>query len=318
MIQLIIQRLIFGVATLFVVSALIFFSMGLFPGDFAQIILGQDATPEAVKAIRESLGLDQPAVQRYWTWLSGVVLRGDFGVSFGGQYDISEILLPRFWNTMKLAVTAALVCVPFGVGLGLVAALFHGRWADRILNGSALISTGFPEFFLGYLLIAVLAIQFGWFPAISSVPPGAGFFESLSLLALPSLTIALASFPYLFRTTRASVVNVLSARYVETANLKGLSPWRVVVFHALPNAAGPIINIVTLALAYMIVGTIVVETVFSYPGMGRLLVDSVSFRDLPVVQACCLIFAAVYVALNLIADLIALVADPRRRHPRSA
>ncbi len=327
LVKIIAQRLALGVLTLFIVSIIIFTAVNMLPGDFAEAILGQGATPEAVAAIRRDLGLDQPPVARYWEWLSST-LRGDLGTSFAqanfasftgttsGASSVMAQIAPRFENTMFLAGVTALIAVPFAVGLGILAALFRNSAFDKGSNIFALTSISSPEFFVAYILILFLAVLNPLLPSLSNIYDGMGFGERLQKTLLPALTLTLVVTAHMMRMTRAAIINLLSSPYIEMARLKGIKPMRVIVHHALPNALAPIINVVALNLAYLITGVVVVEVVFVYPGIGQLFVDSVKIRDIPVVQACCLIFAAAYILLNLMADIMSILSNPRLRHPK--
>jgi peptide/nickel transport system permease protein len=315
MLKLIGRRLALGALTLLVVSALIFASTEILPGDVASAILGQQATPEALAAIRAELGLDRPALARYADWLWGFV-RGDLGRSLANRQPIAAQIGQRLGNTLFLAGVAAVIAVPLAVGLGVLAAIRRDSALDRAISIATLSTISVPEFFVGYLLILLLAVQFPLFPSLATVSPGMGLGQSLYTVALPALTLTLVVVAHMMRMTRAAVVDVLSAPYVEMARLKGLPERQVVVRHALPNALGPIATVVALNLAYLVVGVVVVEVVFVYPGMGQYMVDAVAKRDVPAVQACTLVFAATYVALNLLADLLGIVSNPRLRHPR--
>ena len=315
MLRLILQRLGFGVLTLFAISLLVFFAVLLLPGDLAEAMLGQSATPEAVAAYRAELGLDRPAVVRYVEWMQGI-LRGDLGTSLANQRPIGTLVSERLGNTVVLALLAAAIAMPIGLLLGVLSTIRRGGWFDRTATITSLAAISLPEFFIAYGLVAILSVQLGWFPAASFVKSGASLLETLHGLALPALTLALTIIAYVLRMTRAAIVTVLASPYIEMARLKGVSPLNLILRHALPNAASPIINVVILNLAYLVVGVVVVEVVFVYPGLGQLLVDSVSKRDLPVVQACCMIFAATYVLLNLAADVLSVLANPRLRRPR--
>ena len=315
MLRLIATRAALGVLTLLAVSALIFICTQILPGDVASAVLGQQATPEALKVFRQELGLDQPAYIRYFSWLLGV-LHGDFGRALTNQRDIVEELWPRFVNTLFLACYAALLAVPLGVGLGILSALREGKLSDRISNILTLIAISVPEFFVGYILIILFAIDLAWFPSLATVFEGMGAGERLYVATLPAVTLVLVVTAHMLRMTRSSVLSIMSTPYVEMAFLKGLTRSRVVARHALPNAAGPIISVVALDLAYLVVGVVVVENVFVYPGVGQYMVDAVSKRDVPVVQACGLVFAAVFVSLNTMADILAILVNPRLRHPR--
>lgn len=309
------QRLALGFLVLFIVSLIIFLSVEMLPGDIAESLLGQSATPENVAAMRAEMGLDQPPLKRYMQWL-GNVAQGDFGRSLASKREISELIKTRAFNTFFLAGLAALIAVPLALILGVLAALYRNSLYDRMVNLFTLSSISFPEFFVAYILLIVFSVNLGWFPSLSNVDPTTPLGDRLYKLVLPATTLTLVVVAHMMRMTRASLINLLSSPYIEMANLKGMSKMRVVVFHALPNAWAPIVNIIAVNLAFLIVGVVVVEAVFVYPGLGQLIVDSVSKRDLPVVQACCMIFAATYIVLNLIADVISIVTNPRLLHPR--
>ena len=324
--QIILQRLAFGLVTLLVVSMVIFVAVNALPGDFAQAILGQGATDEAVTQIRADLGLDQNYFLRYFGWL-GNVLTGNLGISFaqmnfasnmGGDQlvGVAEQIMPRFRATMFLAGVTAMIAVPISITLGILAALYRNSLFDRAVNIATLSSISSPEFFLAYILILVLAVLNPVFPSLSNVYDGMPLGEKLNRTMLPALTLTLVVTAHMMRMTRAAIINLLASPYIEMASLKGISPMRVIVRHALPNALAPIINVIALNLAYLITGVVVVEVVFVYPGIGQLFVDSVKIRDIPVVQACCLIFAAAYILLNLMADILSILSNPRLRHPK--
>ncbi|AIR60712.1 ABC transporter permease [Cedecea neteri] len=311
----ILHRLLLGVLTLWLVSVLIFVGTELLPGDVASAILGQNGTPETIAALRLQLGLDQPAVYRYLHWLSGV-LHGDLGTSLANNQPIGAELLPRLANTLFLAVYAALIAIPLAVVLGIASAVWRGSWFDRLANTLTLMSISVPEFFVGYVLVIFFAIRLAWFPSLALVDPDASLLDRLYACTLPMLTLVLVVLAHMLRMTRASVGAVMSSSYIETALLKGLSRWRIVLSHALPNALAPIINVIAFNLAYLVVGVILVEVVFVYPGIGQLMVDAVTKRDLPVVQACGLLFGGTYILLNTAADLLAIWCNPRLRHAR--
>jgi len=313
--KLTVQRLVLGLLTLLAVSAVIFLSVELLPGDLAEELLGQSATPETVAALRKELGLDRPAFERYVGWL-GSALQADFGTSLANGRKISELIAPRLLNTLYLAAIAALIAVPFAISLGVVAALYRNTLFDRLINTFTLASISFPEFFVAYILILLFAVELGILPSVSNINPSMGFWEFIYRTILPSLTLTVVVTAHMMRMTRAAIVNLLALPYIEMARLKGASQSRVIIHHALPNAIAPIANVVALNLAYLITGVVIVEVVFLYPGLGQLLVDSVSKRDLPVVQASCLIFAATYILLNLTADIISIVSNPRLLKPK--
>jgi len=324
--RIIIQRLALGVVTLLVVSVVIFVAVNLLPGDFAELILGQSATPEAVASIRRDLGLDQPMIVRYFDWLGGM-LTGDLGTSFaqlnfqtnlggGGGVTVIEQIAPRFSNTLFLAGVTAMIAVPISLLLGVLAALYRNSTFDKFTNIFTLSSISSPEFFMAYVLILFLAVLNPILPSLSNIYEGMALSERFEKSLLPALTLTLVVMAHMMRMTRAAIINLLASPYIEMARLKGMSPMRVIVKHALPNALAPIINVIALNLAYLITGVVVVEVVFVYPGIGQLFVDSVKIRDIPVVQASCLIFAAAYILLNLTADILSIISNPRLRHPK--
>jgi len=312
---LILRRLIGGGVLLLAVSGLIFAGTQVLPGDVATAMLGQSATPSSIAAIRADLGLDRPALVRYLAWLTGV-LHGDFGTSYASRQDITTSIGLRLGNTFFLAGLTAAIAIPLSIGLGGLSVLHRNSLLDRLITTLTRATVALPEFFVGYILIMVFSVILGWFDSSSTVYPGMPLSERLSAILLPTLTLVLAILGHMTNMTRAALLNVLSSPYMETAELKGVPRWRVIWRHALPNALAPIINVIAINLAYLVVGVVVVEVVFVYPGMGQYMVDSVVKRDIPVVQASGLIFATVYVGLNSLADLAALLANPRLRHPR--
>ena len=325
---IILQRLALGLLTLLVVSMVIFAAVNSLPGDFAQAILGQGASPDAVESIRRQLGLDQPVLVRYGQWLADA-LRGDMGQSFAQANFASNFgatsntgitvvdqIAPRLANTLFLAGITALIAVPLAVGLGILAALYRNSVFDRAANVFTLSSISSPEFFVAYILILLLAVLNPLLPSLSNIFADMPLDARLKATLLPALTLTLVVTAHMMRMTRAAIINLLASPYIEMARLKGISPLRVIVRHALPNALAPIINVVALNLAYLITGVVVVEVVFVYPGIGQLFVDSVKIRDIPVVQACCLVFAAAYILLNLLADILSILSNPRLRHPK--
>lgn len=313
--KLVAQRVALGVVLLLAVSVLIFAGTQVLPGDVAQSILGQAATPESLANLRAELGLNDPAYIRYFRWLGGV-MTGDLGTALSSGQDIATSIGGRLWNTLFLAFCAALVSVPLAILLGLLAVRYRNGWIDKLISGLALASTSFPEFFIGYLLVYFFAVKWQIFPGISTVYDGMPFLDRMQAIALPATALTLVVLAQMMRMTRAAILNVMQSAYVETAELKGLSAFSIIRRHALPNAVAPIINVVMLNLAYLIVGVVVVEVIFVYPGMGQYLVDHVSKRDVPVVQAVGLIFAAVYITLNIVADIASIIANPRLRHPK--
>lgn len=296
-------------------SGLIFVGTQMLPGDVAQTILGQSATPEAVANLRKELGLNEPALSRYFSWLGNAV-QGDLGTALTNGKDIAESLAGRLKNTLFLAACAAVVSIPLAIFLGLLAVRFRNRWPDKAISAITLATISVPEFILGYLVMYFVAVKLQWLPSVSIVRPGMDFFDRIEAIAMPVIVLTFVVLAHMMRMTRAAILNVMESAYIETAELKGLSAFRIIASHAMPNAIAPIVNVVMLNLAYLIVGVVVVEVVFVYPGMGQYLVDHVSKRDVPVVQAAGLIFAAVYIVLNTTADIVAILANPRLRHPK--
>lgn len=315
LIVLIFKRIGLGALTLLVISVLIFVGIELLPGDLAEEVLGQNATPETVAAFRKELKLELPPHTRYLTWL-GDMLKGDLGNSLANGRPIVDLIGWRFANSLFLATAAAVVAVPVSILLGILAALYRNSIFDRLISMATLSTISFPEFFVAYILIALLSVQLIIFPSVSNINDQMSFWEKINAIALPCLTLTLVVVAHMMRQTRAAIINILASPFIEMARLKGLKRARVVVRHAFPNALSPVINVVALNLAYLVAGVVIVEVVFAYPGMGQLLVDSVTKRDIPVVQASGLIFAATYVTLNLIADVLSIISNPRLRAPR--
>ncbi len=313
--KLIAQRLALGLLLLFAASILIFVGTSILPGDVAQSILGQSATPEALANLRRELGLNDPAVTRYFAWLGGV-LQGDLGTALTNGRDIAESLGGRLKNTLFLAFWAAAISVPLAIFLGLLAVRYKDRWPDKLISAITLTTISIPEFMIGYILIYWVAIRGNLFPSVAIINDSMSLGAKLNAIAIPVMVLTLVVLAHMMRMTRAAILNVMQSAYIETAELKGLGMLKIIRKHAFPNAIAPIVNVVMLNLAYLVVGVVVVEVVFAYPGMGQYLVDHVSKRDVPVVQACGLIFAAVYIGLNLIADIVSILANPRLRHPK--
>ena len=319
----IIKRLLLGLFTLFLVSLIIFSSISFLPGDFAQAVLGQAALEDTVAAFRRELGLDEPIFLRYFDWIGGV-MTGDFGVSFSGRASsgidrsraVIDLIGPRLYNTVFLATMAAIVAVPLSLFLGVTAALFRNSLYDRVVSTTTLTAISIPEFFMAYILVLLLSTFNKFFPSISNVSADMDLAERIYRTTLPALTLTLVIVAHMMRMTRAAIINLLANPYIEMAQLKGLSPYKIIIYHVLPNAWAPIVNVIAFNLAYLIVGVVVVEVVFVYPGLGQLMVDAVSMRDIPVVQGCALIFAATFISLNLIADIISIITNPRLLHPR--
>ena len=316
MTRVVLVRLGWGLLTLWFVSVLVFAGTEILPGDVAAAILGQNATPESLAALRETLGLDVPAVQRYFGWLANFV-RGDLGQSLTNRQPVAELLWPRFWNTMALAAYAAAVSLPLAVTLGILSAVWRGSVFDRAANVVALATVSLPEYFLGLLLILLLSVHTGLLPSLADTYDGMGFLAWLKATTLPMIVLTLVTVAQVMRMTRTAVLGVMDQPYIEMNYLKGLSNSRVVLRHAVPNAAAPIINVIAFNIAYLITGVVLVEAVFNYNGLGRFMVDAVSKRDLPMVQGAAMVFAATYILLNMMADIGAIALNPRLRHPRT-
>jgi peptide/nickel transport system permease protein len=314
-IKLVSQRVALGIMLLFAASLLIFAGTTILPGDVAQQILGQAATPENLANLRAELGLDTPPLTRYLEWLGGV-FRGDLGVALTNGRDIAESLGDRLGNTLFLAFWAAVISVPLAIFLGLLAVRYKDRWPDKLISAVTLTTISIPEFMIGYILIYWVSIQWGWFPSVAILNDSMTLGQKLNAIAIPVMVLTFVVLAHMMRMTRAAILNVMQSAYIETAELKGLPMLKIIARHAFPNAIAPIVNVVMINLAYLVVGVVVVEVVFAYPGMGQYLVDHVAKRDIPVVQACGLIFAAVYIGLNLVADIVSILANPRLRHPK--
>jgi len=311
----VIKRIAMGFLTIFVISVLIFVGVEALPGDLATAILGQEATPETVAQFRKELKLDEPPVKRYFLWL-GAFMSGDLGNSLANKRPVAELIGWRFKNTMFLAASAAVIAVPVAIILGILAALYRNTLFDRFISMATLSTISFPEFFVAYILIALLSVQVIIFPSISNINDEMSFGQKLFAIILPCLTLTMVVVAHMMRQTRAAIINILASPFIEMARLKGIKRLRVIVLHAFPNALSPVINVVALNLAYLVVGVVIVEVVFVYPGLGQLLVDSVTKRDIPVVQASGLIFASVYITLNLLADVLSILTNPRMRNPK--
>jgi peptide/nickel transport system permease protein len=313
--RLILARLGLSFLLLFGVSLMIFVGIEALPGDFASTYLGQNATPQAVANIRAQLGLEDPIWSRYLQWLGGA-LTLDFGTSWASGQEVSAQIARRLSNSLFLAGVAAIISVPLAIILGMIAVRYVDKFPDRVINVVSLAAISLPEFFVGYLLILFFSVKFGIAPFPAIVYPDMGLWERLGMVALPVATLVLVVIAHMMRMTRAAILSIMSSAYMETAELKGIGAFRAILGHAAPNAVAPIVTVVALNLAYLVVGVVVVEVVFVYPGMGQYMVDAVTVRDMPVVQACGLIFAAVYIFLNMAADIISILANPRLRHPR--
>ena len=313
--KLVVQRVALSLFLLLAASVMIFIGTQILPGDVAQSVLGQSATPETLANLRKELGLYDPPVTRYFNWLFAA-LQGDLGTALTNGRDIGESLGKRLNNTLFLAFWAAIVAVPLAIFLGLVAVRYQNRWPDKLISGVTLTSISIPEFLIGYVVMYFVAVRLGWFSSVAMINDSMTFGMKLNAIALPVFVLTLVVLAHMMRMTRAAILNVMQSAYIETAELKGLSMFTIIRKHAFPNAIAPIVNVVMINLAYLVVGVVVVEVVFVYPGMGQYLVDHVAKRDVPVVQAGGLIFAAVYIGRNLVADLVSILSNPRLRHPK--
>ncbi|WP_283193266.1 ABC transporter permease [Rhizobium sp. AN80A] len=315
MYPMILRRILLSAALVLAVSVVIFCGVNALPGDFAATYLGQSATPQAIANMRAELGLDRPATLRYFEWL-GNAISGDFGKSWSSGAVISEQIGQRLGNTLFLAAAAAVIAVPLSIVCGMLAVLYRNRWPDKLISVVSLTAISLPEFFVGYLLILVFSVQFGVSSFPSTVYDGMDFSQRIAAIVLPTVTLVFGIFAHMMRMTRAAILQVMTSAYMETAELKGIAPFVAIWRHAAPNALAPIINVVALNLAYLVVGVVVVEVVFVYPGMGQYMVDAVTMRDMPVVQACGLVFSAIFIFLNMLADILSIALNPKLRHPR--
>lgn len=310
--RLILLRIGYALLTLFLVSIVVFVISGLLPGDAAQEMLGQNATPAAVAALRHQYGLDLPAYVRYLSWIKGI-FGGDAGQSIVANMPVSKIIADRLPNSLVLAGLTTLVAVPLALLIGIYSAVKRGTLVDRALNVTTLSMVALPEFLVATLGVLIFAVYLRWLPSITLVSKDASWGQFLRSYALPVISLAVVVIAQMARMTRAAVVDQLSRPYVEMAVLKGVSPARLILWHVLPNAIGPIANAVALSLSYLLGGAIIVETIFNYPGLASLMVNAVTSRDMALLQTCTMIFCGAYLVLVLIADVIAILANPRLR-----
>jgi peptide/nickel transport system permease protein len=311
--KLLVQRIGLALLSLLAVSVIVFAITAVLPGDAAQEQLGQDATPEALAALRAQMGLDVPAPERYLRWLGGL-LQGNLGLSSTTQLQVTELIGSRLPNTLLLAAVTALFSVPIALTLGIAAAVWRGSWFDRAASTTAVAVVSVPEFLVATLAVLLFAVKLQWLPALSYLSEVESLGQLLRAFAMPVLTLCCVIVAQMMRMSRAAVIDQLEAPYIEMVRLKGASPLRMVLAHALPNAVGPIANAVALSLSYLLGGVIIVETIFNYPGIAKLMVDGVTQRDMPLVQACAMLFCAGYLILVTTADLCGIVANPRLRH----
>ncbi|WP_227434941.1 ABC transporter permease [Nioella sediminis] len=306
------RRLFLGAITVAIVSMIIFAGVEILPGDACTAFLEREAQGRVLENCREELDLNRPAVVRYLDWASDA-LRGDLGVSANGQRSIAEMVGARLQNSLLLAACALIVGVPTAIFLGVVSGLWRDRPVDLVLSTGAIFAMTIPEFVSATVLILVFSVWLGWLPGIVLTSANAPASEFFPEIILPVVVLAMVMTAHILRTVRSSVIEVMNSDYVQMATLKGVPYWRMVFRHALPNALLPAINVVALTIAWLLGGVVVIEVVFNYPGLGRMMIDAISDRDLPVVQAIALIVATVYVGVNLTADLLTMVANPRLR-----
>ncbi len=309
-----------SLVTLWVVSVLIFIGTNLLPGDIAQIILGQMATPENTAVLRAKLGLDKPVVQQYLVWLQNVMM-GDLGISKAGLgaglgTPIVEMLGPRVYNTARLTILVSVIAIPLSLSLGLMAAMHPGTKLDRTITFTTLNLISVPDFLVATTLVLVFAVSLGWLPSIVYLKGDETGWVLIKTLTMPILTLVILVSSQIIRMTRATVLNVMSSPYIEMAILKGVPRKKIILRHALLNAIGPIVNVIALNLAWLVGGVVIVEQIFSYPGLAKLMIEAVLLRDMPLVQACAMIFCATYIVLIFIADMATILSNPRLRHPK--
>ena len=306
-------RILLSLLTLLLVSIIIFAIIEVLPGDVATRILGRDATPEAITALREKLNLNDPALVRYFSWLGGMV-QGDFGNALTSSRPISEILAPRLYNTLLLSIYAFIIYIPLSLIPALIQASRRDREIDHAISMVNLIFLSIPDFLLGTILLVLFSVALPLLPAVSWVDGDSSALQYLRAMTLPAITLAIAMAIAAVRMLRDNLIEVLDSEYVRMAELKGMPPRAVLLRHALPNALVPTLNVTAINLGYLIGGVVIVEKVFSYPGFGSLLVDALQYRDIPLIEATVLIAASVYVAANLLADLGAILLNPRLRN----
>ncbi|MEI3854895.1 MULTISPECIES: ABC transporter permease [unclassified Ensifer] len=310
--SLVLSRLLIALITLVIVSFAVFFATTLLPGDTATILLGQAATPEAVEGLRKAMHLDDPAILRFLRWIAGL-LQGDLGTSYANEMPVAALIGGRFINTLQLAGVTALFSVPIALTLGITAAMLRGSLYDRAVTVVTIGVISVPEFMIATSAVLIFAVYLKWLPALSFANEVTSLTDLLRIYAMPVITLTFVISAQMIRMTRAAVIETLNTPYVEMALLKGASRPRMVFRHALPNALGPIVNAVALSLSYLLGGVIIVETIFNYPGIAKLMVDAVATRDLPLIQSCAMIFCLGYLLLITTADIIAILSNPRLR-----
>lgn len=310
--ELIGNRLAVAVLSLFLVSLAVFFITELLPGDTAQELLGQAVTKEAAAILREQLGLDRPAILRYFEWVFGL-FRGDLGYSLVSDRPVTNLIAERLPNSIVLAAVTMAITIPLALGLGIIAAIWRGSIFDRAISSTAIMLVSFPEFMIATLIVMLFSVHLQWLPALSFIPPTATFKTVVLAFIMPVSVLVFGSCSQMIRLTRAAISDAMATPYVEMALLKGASPTRMVLRHALPNSVAPIVNSVALSMSGLLGGVIIVETVFNYPGLAKLMVDGVMTRDMPLIQTCSMIFCGFYLLLIAAADIIAILSNPRLR-----
>jgi peptide/nickel transport system permease protein len=315
MVALVGRRFVLAIVTLFIISLIVFLGVEALPGDAATAYLGQSATPESLDALREEFGLYAPIHERYLKWLGGF-LQGDLGTSMVRRNPVSEVIGNQLRNTVVLALAAAIVGIPLAIFLGVIAGLARDKWPDIFVSTSSIIGMTLPGFVTATILIYIFAIRLEWFPAITLVPTDASIGELLPNIVLPIITLTFIMVAHILRMVRTNMIDVMTSDYVQMARLKGVPERRIVFRHALPNAMLPTINVVAITLAWLLGGVAVIETVFNYPGIGKLMVNSIGDRDFPTIQAIAIVLAFVFITVNLAADLLTLVLNPRLRTAR--
>jgi len=315
MIALVVRRLLLALVTLFIISLIVFLGVEALPGDSATGYLGQFATPESLAALRDEFGLNDPIHVRYFNWL-GDILRGDLGTSMVKRKPVAELIGNRFRNTVVLTVASALVGIPLAIILGVIAGLMRDKWLDVVISTTSIITMTLPGFVTATILIFIFAIRLEWFPAIILLPTDVPVIELLPNIVLPVITLTLIMVAHILRLVRTNMIDVMVSEYVQMARLKGVPAMQIVFKHALPNAMLPTINVVALTLAWLVGGVAIIETVFNFPGIGKLLIGAITDRDFALVQGIAIILSGIYIALNLIADLLSLVLNPKLRTAR--
>lgn len=310
--SLVLSRLGTSLITLAIVSFAVFAATQMLPGDVATILLGQAATPEAVAGLRTAMHLNDPAIMRYAHWLLGFA-HGDLGTSYANNLPIAGMIGGRLANTLRLAAVTSIVAVPLALILGITTAMYRGSLYDRVVTMGVVAVISVPEFLIATLAVLTFAVWLKWLPALSFANEVTTFGDMLRVFAMPVITLCCVISAQMIRMTRAAVIDALKMPYVEMALLKGASRSRMVLHHALPNAIGPIVNAIALSLSYLLGGVIIVETIFNYPGVAKLMVDAVATRDLPLIQNCVMVFCFGYLILTTVADIVAILSNPRLR-----